>query len=195
MDPIDCGPDARTRTPRRVLVAGASGVGKSTFAAALAARWKLAYTEIDSLHWGNGWTPRPTFAADAARIAAGERWVAEFQYRSIRPLFAERAELLIHLDFARPVVMWRVLRRTVRRRVSRSALWDTDNIEPPLHTVLTDPDHILRWSWRGISDYRRTVAETSRAHPCLRVMRLGSPRSARRWLESTPAERQDSAAA
>jgi hypothetical protein len=177
-----------------VLVAGASGVGKSTFAAALAARWGLRYTEIDSLHWGDGWMSRPTFAADAAHVAAGDRWVAEFQYREIREMFAERAELLIHLDYARPVVVWRIVRRTVRRRISRAPMWDTDNIEPPLHTVLTNPEHIIRFSWNGIARYRSLVAETASDHPHLRVIRLRSPRATRRWLESTPTvERQDSA--
>ena len=185
--------DAPTRTPSRVLVAGASGVGKSTFAAAVAERWHLPYTEIDSLHWGDGWTSRPSFVQDATDIARSDRWIAEFQYSVIRETFAERAELLIHLDFARPVVVWRIWRRTVRRRISGEPMWNTDNVEAPLHTVLTDRDHIVRWSWRGIRNYRQIVAETRAAHPKLRVVRLRSPGSARRWLASTPrAHRQES---
>lgn len=177
-----------------MLVAGASGVGKSTFARALSARWALPYTEIDALHWGDGWMPRPTFLDEAAAVAAAESWVAEFQYSAIRPTFAARAQLLIHLDYPRPVVLWRVLLRTVRRRLHRERLWSTDNVEPPLHTMLTDPDHIVRWSWRGIAKYRQIVAAAESDHPGLRVIRLHTSRNAHRWLESTPrVQRQDSA--
>ena len=38
--------------PRRIVVRGISGAGKSTFAAALVRRLDLAYIELDALHHG-----------------------------------------------------------------------------------------------------------------------------------------------
>jgi adenylate kinase family enzyme len=47
--------------PARVLVAGTSGSGKLTLARHLAAVLELRYVELDALHHGQNWTPRPEF--------------------------------------------------------------------------------------------------------------------------------------
>ena len=69
--------DSLPFAPRRVLVAGVTGVGKSTLARRLSALWDLPYAELDALHHGPGWTVREEFADDVAVLAAGEsilRW-------------------------------------------------------------------------------------------------------------------------
>ena len=48
----------------RILIAGTSGSGKTTFAQRLGAILGIPHTEMDSLHWGENWTPRPSFEAD-----------------------------------------------------------------------------------------------------------------------------------
>jgi adenylate kinase family enzyme len=165
-------------------VAGASGAGKSTMALALSERLSLPYTELDSLYHGPSWTPRETFVADVTEITAADAWVSEWQYRSVRPLLLERAELIVCLDYSRVLVMSRVLRRTVRRRLRREELWN-GNREPALHTFFTDPDHIVRWSWSTFGRNRRTLRELDHTPPVgLQVVRLRSPRAARRWLDS-----------
>ncbi|NII40451.1 adenylate kinase family enzyme [Curtobacterium flaccumfaciens] len=62
----------------------------------------------------------------------------------MRQLLAERADTLVWLDLPKPVAFVRLLRRTVRRRLQRTALWNGD-VEPPLWTFCTREDHILRW--------------------------------------------------
>ena len=141
--------------PHHILVAGATGAGKTTLADRIAARTGLPRTELDALHHGPGWTKRPGFEAEVTALAAGEAWVVEWQFRAVRPLLAERAELLVHLDLPYwRVVLPRVVRRTWRRRGGREPLWN-GNLEPPLRTILTERDHIIRWSIRT----RRTAAE------------------------------------
>jgi hypothetical protein len=61
--------------------------------------------------------------------------VTEWQYSLVRGILAERADLLIWLDLTRGVVMWQVVRRTLRRRLRREVLWN-GNIEPPLRNDL-----------------------------------------------------------
>jgi adenylate kinase family enzyme len=81
--------------PARVLVAGTAGSGKSTLARHLAAMLELRYVELDALHHGADWTPRPEFLEDVTRFAAGPRWTTEWQYPAVRELLAQRADLLI----------------------------------------------------------------------------------------------------
>lgn len=49
--------------PSRVLVAGTSGAGKTSLATLLAEAWQLPRVELDALHHGENWVPRPSFAA------------------------------------------------------------------------------------------------------------------------------------
>ncbi|GAB6985566.1 P-loop NTPase family protein [Nocardioides pyridinolyticus] len=173
--------DPLPRRPRRITVAGVSGSGKSTLARRLGELLDLPYTELDGLYHGPGWTPRPTFAAEVAAIAAGDRWVAEWQYDAGRPLLAARADLFVWVDLPYPVVLSRVVRRTVRRRLRNEELWH-GNREAPLHTFLTDPEHIVRWSISTRKKYDERVPAVAAERPDLPIVRLRSVRDVDRWL-------------
>jgi adenylate kinase family enzyme len=166
---------------RRILVAGASGSGKTTLAARIAVAAGVPHTEIDALHWHEGWRPNPAFADEVRALVARERWVTEWQYDSARPVLADRAELLVWLDPPRPVVLTRVVRRTLRRRLGRVPLW-SGNVEPPLRTFFTDRDHVIRWSMRTFGLFPARIRTTLAAHPDLRLVRIRSAADAERLL-------------
>ena len=75
--------------PCRVLVAGTSGSGKTTLARVIAAELDLPCVELDALHHGPAWTPRPEFADDVARLVERPAWVTEWQY-TVRELLLDR---------------------------------------------------------------------------------------------------------
>jgi len=168
-------------SPRRVLVAGTSGSGKTTLAARIGELLQIPHVEIDALFHGPGWTPRPTFEDDVRRLVAGPAWVTEWQYSQVRELLAERADLVVWLDLSRGRVMKQVVRRTLRRRLRREALWH-GNVEPPLRTILTDPEHIVRWAWstHGLSASRINALRERR--PGLGVVRLTTRAAVERWV-------------
>ncbi len=165
--------------PRRVVVAGVSGVGKTTLAARISEVLGIPHTEIDALFHGPDWTPRPEFVDDVQRLVAGEAWVTEWQYSAARPLLTARAELLVWLDlpFA-TVTLPRVVARTVRRRLRREHLWN-GNVEPPLRTFFTNPEHIVRWSISTRGTYRERVPAQDATLP---VVRLRTAGEVERWL-------------
>nr|WP_281497303.1 AAA family ATPase [Ornithinimicrobium sp. F0845] len=167
--------------PRRVLVAGISGSGKTTLAGRIAEELDIPHTELDGLHHGAGWIPRPEFLDDVRSLAARETWVTEWQYAGARPLLAARAELLVWLDLPFPLTLSRVVRRTVRRRVRREVLWN-GNVEPPLHTVLTDREHVVRWAISGRHNLDRRVPAVLAEHPQLAGVRLTSRRDVEAWM-------------
>ncbi len=168
--------------PKRVLVAGVSGVGKTTLARRIAAITGGPHTEIDALFHGPDWTPRPEFLADIRSLIRADTWTTEWQYDAARPLLAGSADLLVWLDlpFVR-VTLPRLLRRTIRRRWSREELWN-GNIEAPLWTVLTDREHIVRWAIRSRRNYHAAVPGLIPDYPHLTIVRLGSQEEAEAWL-------------
>jgi adenylate kinase family enzyme len=168
--------------PRRVVVAGVSGSGKTTLAARIAPLTGGRHIEIDGLYHGAGWMPRPAFLADVTAFAQTESWTTEWQYSPVRPLLAARADLLVWIDlpFLR-VTLPRVIHRTLRRRLRREKLWN-DNVEPPLHTFFTDPEHIVRWAISTRHTYRERVPGLETQHPQLVIVRLRTPREVEAWL-------------
>ncbi len=174
--------------PRRVLVAGVSGAGKSTLARQIGARLGIEYVEIDGLYHGPGWEPRPAFLDDVAALVARDAWVTEWQYSSARPLTLARADLMVWLDLPTWRIMSQLTRRTVARRVRREELWN-GNVEAPLHTILTDREHVLRWAWQTRHQYAGLDRRLAVERPGLPVVRLTTQAGARAWLGSLPAPR------
>lgn len=168
--------------PHRILIAGVTGSGKSTFAAELAGVLDVPYTEIDGLYHGPNWVPRPQFLDEVDALVARDSWITEWQYRPARERLLDRAQLLVWLDFPFPVTLRRIVRRTVRRRVRREILWH-GNIEPPLHSFFTAPDdNVVRWSISTRNKYRELVPVVAERRPELLVVRLTGPAEARRWV-------------
>jgi adenylate kinase family enzyme len=169
--------------PQRVIVAGVSGAGKTTLARRIAAITGGQHVEIDALFHGPQWTPRPEFVTDVERFTSQPAWTTEWQYTIVRPLLADRADLMVWLDlpFWR-VVFPRVVKRTIRRRRHREALWN-GNVEPPLRTIFTNPDHIIRWSIRTRRRTAAQVAAVAVERPTLTIVRLRSQDQVDAWCD------------
>lgn len=165
----------------RILVTGCSGSGKTTVAAALSQALGVPHRELDALFHGPHWVPRPTFVADVTAFASADAWVAEWQYDQVRSLLLRRADLLVWLDLSRARVFSQLLRRTAARRLGRIELWN-GNREPPLHTIFTDPEHVVRWAWRSYARVGPRVRAVLAGPDPPVVVRLGRRREVRRWL-------------
>jgi adenylate kinase family enzyme len=90
--------DPLPHRPRRVVVAGTSGSGKTTLARRIGVALELPVTEMDALHHGPSWTPRPEFMADVETFSSADAWVSEWQYPEARGLLADRADTLVWID-------------------------------------------------------------------------------------------------
>ncbi len=172
----------------RCVVVGTSGAGKSTFARKLASRLRADHVELDELHWDANWTEREQadFEARVAARTAGERWVVDGNYSSVRHVTWARATDIVWLDFSRAVVWSRVIRRTFRRAATRETLW-AGNRES-LARALFAKDSILLWSFTtyGKNRTKYAAASTSGEHPHLRWHVLRAPREAERLLRAVP---------
>lgn len=180
--------DMQTRRPIRIVITGTSGAGKTTLARAIAAQLALPHIELDAINWQAGWRDLvrhdpPEFIRRVTEAAAMKQWVADGNYGLVRDLLWRRATHLVWLDYDRPVVMRRVVVRSLSRAVTRTELWPgTGNRER--WWFLLQASHPIRWAWNTWRR-RRTETEEWLARPefaHLVVFRLRRPREARGLL-------------
>src|SRR5438067_1696786 len=71
--------DAPRPEPRRIVVVGTTGSGKTTTARRIAQIIGAPHVELDALHWESNWTEADTetFRRRIVDATAGERWVVD----------------------------------------------------------------------------------------------------------------------
>lgn len=173
--------DSLATRPERIIVAGTAGSGKTTLCESLSRIFEVEHIEIDALFHGPNWTPRECFEADVVKFSSRQTWVTEWQYSAVRDLLADRADLVVWLDLPRRTVMRQVVLRTVRRRLRRKVLWN-GNIEPPLHRIFFDDEHIVRWAWSTHHKTGHRIRRLAQRCPHLQIVRLRSRGDADRWM-------------
>jgi len=176
---------------KRILVAGSTGAGKTTLARALSAELAIPFHEMDALAIiGPDWQDNPTLHQDVSRISGTDAWIIDsLGYPDVRDLLWSRADGIVWLDYSRPVVMRRVLRRSAARTLLRRRVFG-GNVETARSWF--SADHPAWWAWAQHAGRRADIARRC-ADPGfapLDVVRLASPRAARKWLAATPGSAQ-----
>ena len=142
-------PGASLTGMERVSVVGPSGSGKTTVAARISTELGLPHLELDSVHWQPNWTPldAQTFRGHVDEFTAADRWVIDGNYSKVRDIVTSRADTVVWLRHGRAIVMSRLVRRSIRRVVTRRALWNDNTERLSDFLDLRDPEHLIRWSW------------------------------------------------
>ena len=168
---------------RRIVVTGTTGSRKTTLARRVAARLDLPHAEQDAWNHLPGWQEAPLeqFRANVDRFTARDGWVMDGNYTRANDFGWARADTLIWLDYAAPLVFWRLLRRTLRRSYTSEELWN-GNRESLLRAFSSQS--ILLWFFRTHWKRRRETPNRLAAYPHLRVLRFRHPGEAKRWLET-----------
>jgi adenylate kinase family enzyme len=178
---------AAPAAPSRVLFYGVTGSGKSSAARAYAAATGLPeFSADDDVGWLPGWQQRTVEEQRdlAAAIARQDRWVLDSAYGVWRDVVVPRAELIIGLDYPRWLSLARLLRRSLRRAVTREPVCN-GNHETLARLFIQDS--IIRWHFRSFTR-KRQVMRSLRSDPAMPpVILFRRPRELDAWLAQLPA--------
>lgn len=113
----------RLNNPKRILVIGCSGGGKSTITRELSKRFALPAVHLDTYFWQPGWvmTPKDRWQSVVADLAAQDEWVMDGTFDSSFNVRFPRADHIIWVRQSRCLCLWRAILRVfkydrVRRR-------------------------------------------------------------------------------
>ncbi|MGP4032350.1 adenylate kinase [Pseudarthrobacter sp. 1C304] len=178
---------AAPRAPSRVLFYGVTGSGKSSAARAYAAATGLPeYSADDDIGWLPGWQQRTVEEQRdlAAAVAGQDRWVLDSAYGVWRDVVVPRAELIIGLDYPRWLSLARLVRRSLRRAVTRESVCN-GNHETLARLFIQDS--IIRWHFRSFTR-KRQVMRSLHSDPAMPpVVLFRHPRQLDAWLAQLPA--------
>jgi adenylate kinase family enzyme len=173
--------------PRRAIVLGVTGSGKTTAARRLARAIGAQHVELDALYHGPNWQPAetPVFRERvAAAIARQDAWVTDGGYAShVWDLTWTTADTVVWLDYPLPLILWRLFRRTMSRWWRDEELWNGN--KESLRAHFMSRDSLFLWALQSRKKYRVTYPEyfarTELSH--LRVLRFRSPKETERWFQ------------
>lgn len=161
------------RHARRVLCFGATGSGKSTLAVALGESLGLPVVLIDEVCWEPGWVqpPRDELDRRVLPLLDRERYIVDSVYGLHNAYALARVDVVVALDYPRPISLARLLRRTWHRVRTREAVCN-GNVE----TIgrVTSSDSIIAWhfrSWRSKRARMRTWHRNPLQPPVLLLRR------------------------
>ncbi len=140
---------------KNIFVVGTSGSGKSTLGKYLANKLNYRYLELDAIFWLPNWTKRNE--DELKTIIAFEQSQPGGLVLDGNTLSKGAAicpgDAFIFLDFSRPLIVSRVLRRTLKRVIFRTKLW-SGNKEEGKFLFSRDPEiNPVLWAYK--THYRR----------------------------------------
>jgi adenylate kinase family enzyme len=142
---------------KNIFVVGTSGSGKSTLGRFLADKLNYRYLELDSIFWLPNWTKRDPEELKTIILQEQSKpggLVLDGNTLNKGAIISP-GDVLIFLDYSRSLIVWRVLRRTIRRVIFRTELW-SGNREEVSFLFSRDPQlNPVLWAWTTHERRRR----------------------------------------
>lgn len=174
----------------RIAILGSPGSGKTSLARRLSTDLDVVHIEIDAMFHQPGWQPKPSELMRSEMIElldTHHQWVVDGNYNGVLgDIVQRRADTIVIFDLPRALVMRQVVRRTLRRTITRQELWN-GNREPWSNLTRLAPEkNIIRWAWvhhpRYAREYRDKRTSGHWAHA--EVVVLTSHADTDAWLAS-----------
>lgn len=164
-----------------MCVIGSSASGKTTLSRSLANATGIEHIELDAHFHGPNWTHPPDFAERIYEmLEKREQWIVDGNYMNFVRIL-HQADLIIWLDYPFRTVLWRVLRRTAYRLVSRKPLWN-GNRETLRLTF--SKESIILWVFQTYWKRKEMFPRLLASHEGIEQLIFRHPRHTRKWLNN-----------
>ncbi|MDF2697001.1 MAG: adenylate kinaselike kinase [Labilithrix sp.] len=168
----------------KIAVVGASGNGKTTLSRRLAQHFAVPHIELDAFCHLPGWreASNEDFRRNVlAAMDASNGWVMDGAYeRKLGNLVYEHADMVVWLDQALPLVVSRLVRRTLWDIVTQRELFNGNR--QTLRYAFLERDALVPYAVKQHYLRRRLYPQKFAAMDHVELVRLRSPREVRRWL-------------
>ena len=152
----------------------------------------MDHIELDALHWGPNWEEPSLdiFREKVGQALAGNNWITDGNYGKARDIIWNRADTLIWLDYPLPIILWRLVWRTLRRVITRETLWH-GNTES-LYDQFFTHESLIYYALSTHQRRRNTFLELLRneQYPHLSVITHHHPRQTEAWLKELSSAQQ-----
>jgi adenylate kinase family enzyme len=171
----------------KILVVGTSGSGKSTLARELSHKLGSVDIELDALHWKENWTPADPseFREEIVRETSNrEGFIIHGNYNKVRDLTWGQADTVLWLDYPKSLVIWRVLKRSVVRVLTREKLWAGN--QETLRKTFFSKESIILWAWQTHALRKKQYLELAAKpeYQNVTIHRFDNPKQAALFVES-----------
>jgi adenylate kinase family enzyme len=170
-----------------VVIASASGNGKTTLGRQLAERLGVPFVELDELVHGPGWveTSDADLRARLVPLLAGDGWVADGAYQhKLGDFVLDHADTVVWLDLPLRIWLPRLTRRTWRRLRGREQLWNGNR--ESLTMALWGRDSLFVWAIRSHFRRRREWPDALSNRHVVRLTSRGAVEAFLRTTEQPP---------
>ena len=170
----------------KIIIVGSSGAGKTTLAKSISSKLRVPHFELDSIFHQKDWQPldQNEFNARVDEITRQPDWIICGNYftKLGGKEYWSKADVVIWCDYSFLLVFSRLLRRTLKRTITKQELWN-ENKEGFIVNFFTK-ESVLFWMMREWNEQKRRYEIVFKNNDLAgtRLLRFKTPREANRFL-------------